>query len=162
MTLFDYAVLLILAASIVVSVLRGLVREILSLIGWIAAFVVASLFAEDVAQLMAATLDPKGIGLVAGFMIVLVGMALVSAIVSWGIMKAIAAAGMSLADRGLGGLFGLGRGLIIVVALAIVCGMTPVPQQPFWKQAMFSPLVETMVETVRPFLPAEVASRVKF
>jgi membrane protein required for colicin V production len=162
MTLFDYAVLLILAASIVVSVLRGLVREILSLIGWIAAFVVASLFAEDVAQLMSTTLDPKGIGLVAGFMIVLVGMALVSAIVSWGIMKAIAAAGMSLADRGLGGLFGLGRGLIIVVALAIVCGMTPVPQQPFWKQAMFSPLVETMVETVRPFLPAEVASRVKF
>lgn len=162
MTLFDYAVLLILAASIVVSVLRGLVREILSLIGWIAAFVVASLFAEDVAQMMSATLDPKGIGLVAGFMIVLVGMALVSAIVSWGIMKAIAAAGMSLADRGLGGLFGLGRGLIIVVALAIVCGMTPVPQQPFWKQAMFSPLVETMVETVRPFLPAEVASRVKF
>jgi len=40
--------------------------------------------------------------------------------------------------------------------------MTPVPQQPFWKQAMFSPLVETMVETVRPFLPAEISSRVKF
>jgi membrane protein required for colicin V production len=162
MTLFDYAVLAILLVSVVISVLRGLVREILSLIGWIAAFVVASLFAEDVANLMAATLDPKGIGLVAGFLLVLVGMALVSAVVSWGIMKAIAAAGMSLADRGLGGLFGLGRGLVIVVALAIVCGMTPVPQQPFWKQALFSPLVETMVSTVKPFLPAEVAGRVKF
>ena len=89
-------------------------------------------------------------------------MALVSAVISWGIMKAIAAAGMTLADRGLGGLFGLARGLLIVLALAIVCGMTPVPQQPLWKQALFSPLVETMVGTVLPFLPADIAGRVKF
>lgn len=162
MTLFDYAVLAILLASIVVSVLRGLVREILSLIGWIAAFVVASLFAGDVAKLLEPTLDARGLGLVAAYLLLLVAMALVSAVVSWGVMKAIAAAGMSLADRGLGGLFGLGRGLVLVVALAIVCGMTPVPQQPFWKHALFSPLVETMVETVKPFLPAEIAGRVKF
>ncbi|MDB5807340.1 MAG: CvpA family protein [Betaproteobacteria bacterium] len=162
MTLFDYAVLAILLMSVVVSVLRGLVREILSLIGWIAAFVVASLFASDVAQLLAPTLDPHGLGLIAAFLLVLVGMALVSAIIGWGVMKAVAAAGMTLADRGLGGLFGLARGLVIVVALAMVCGLTPIPKQPFWKQALLSPLVETMVETVKPFLPADIAGRVKF
>lgn len=162
MTLFDYAVLAILLMSVVVSVLRGLVREILSLIGWIAAFVVASLFAGDVAKLLAPTLDPQGLGLIAAFLLVLVGMALVSAIVGWGVMKAVAAAGMTLADRGLGGLFGLARGLVIVVALAMVCGLTPIPKQPFWKQALLSPLVETLVETVKPFLPADIAGRVKF
>jgi len=162
MTLFDYAVLMILLVSVVISVLRGLVREILSLIGWIAAFVVASLFAGDVAQWMAATLDPNGLGLIAGFLLLLVGMALLTAVISWGIMKAVAAAGMSLADRGLGGLFGLARGLLIVVALAIVCGMTRVPEMALWKQALFSPLVETMVQTVKPFLPADIAGRVKF
>ena len=162
MTIFDYAVLAILLASIVVSVLRGLVREILSLLGWIAAFVVASLFTGDVAKLLAPTLDPNSLGQVAAFLLILVGMALVSAIVSWGIMKAVAAAGMSLADRGLGGLFGLGRGLVIVVAIALVCGMTPLPQQPFWRQALLRPLIETMVETVKPFLPADIAGKVHF
>jgi membrane protein required for colicin V production len=162
MTLFDYGVLAILLMSIVVSVLRGLVREILSLIGWIAAFTVASLFAGDMAKLLAPTLDPHGLGLIAGFLLLLVGMALVMAIISWGIMKAVAAAGMTLADRGLGGLFGLGRGLVIVAAAAMVCGLTPIPQQAFWKQALLSPLVETLVETVKPFLPADIAGRVKF
>jgi len=162
MTLFDYVVLAILLASIVVSVLRGLVREILSLIGWIAAFVAASLFAGDVANLLAPTLDPHGLGLIAAFLLILVGMALVSAIVGWGVMRAVAAAGMTLADRGLGGLFGLARGLVIVLALAMVCGLTPIPKQPFWKQALLSPLVEAMVETVKPFLPADIAGRVKF
>ena len=162
MTLFDYVVLAILLASIVVSVLRGLVREILSLIGWIAAFVVASMFAGDMANLLAPTLDPRGLGLIAGFLLLLVGMALLSAIINWLVMKAVAAAGMTLADRGLGGLFGLARGLVIVVALAMICGLTPIPKQPFWKQALLSPLVETLVETVKPFLPADIAGRVKF
>jgi membrane protein required for colicin V production len=162
MTLFDYVVLAILLVSVVVSVLRGLVREILSLIGWIAAFVVASLFAGDVAKLLQPTLDPRGLGLIAGFLLLLVGMALMSAIISWAVMRAVAAAGLTLADRGLGGLFGLARGLVIVVALAMVCGLTPIPKQAFWKQALLSPLVETLVETVKPFLPADIAGRVKF
>jgi len=162
MTIFDYVVLAILLVSIVVSVLRGLVREILSLLGWIAAFVLASLFAGDVAKLLEPTLDANGLGQIAAFLLILVVVALLSSIISWGIMKAIAAAGMSLADRGLGGLFGLARGMLIVVALALVCGMTRMPQEPYWKGALLSPLVETMVETVKPFLPADIAGRVKF
>lgn len=162
MTIFDYVVLAILLVSVVVSVLRGLVREILSLLGWIAAFVLASLFAGDVAKLLEPTLDPNGLGQIAAFLLILVAVALITALISWGIMKAIAAAGMSLADRGLGGLFGLARGLLIVIALAMVCGMTRMPQEAYWKQALFSPLVETLVETVKPFLPADIAGRVKF
>lgn len=162
MTVFDYAVLAILAISVIVSVLRGLVREILSLIGWVAAFVVASLFAESFAGVLTFLPPHPALRLIVAYLVLLVGMAIAMAIVNWALMKAIQASGLTLADRGLGGLFGLGRGLVIVLALVMVCGMTRLPQLDFWKQATFSPLAEAAVRTVLPWLPDAVAGKVKF
>ena len=162
MTLFDYAVLAILLVSVIISVLRGLVREILSLIGWVAAFVAANLFSSDVAELLPAVLGHPVLRLSVAFLLLLLGGALLMAIINWGILRAIAAAGMQLADRGLGGLFGLARGLVIVVALVMVGGMTRAPQMDFWKDAIFASLAEAAVKTVLPFLPADIAGKVKF
>ncbi len=160
MTVFDYAILAILLVSIVVSVLRGLVREILSLVGWIAAFVVASLFAEQFAAMLVMLPAHPVLRLVVAFLLLLLGVALLMAMVNWGIMRGIQAAGMQLADRGLGGLFGLARGLVIVAALVIVGGMTKLPEMDFWKDAMFSPLAQAAVLTIKPWLPASIAGKV--
>ena len=162
MTAFDYAVLAILLVSIIISVMRGLVREILSLIGWVAAFVVASLFSNDVAALLPSVVGHPVLRLIVAFLLLLLGGALVMALINWGILRAIAAAGLELADRGLGGLFGLARGMVIVLALVLVAGMTRAPQMDFWKDALLSPLTETAVNTLLPFLPADIAGKVKF
>ncbi|MBL8385600.1 MAG: CvpA family protein [Burkholderiales bacterium] len=162
MNAFDYGVLAILLVSIVVSVLRGLVREILSLIGWVAAFVVASLFAESFASVLTFLPAHPVLRTIVAFLVLLLGMALTMAVVNWGIMRAIRAAGLTLADRGLGGLFGLARGVVIVLALVMVAGMTKLPQMSFWKEAMLSPLAETAVRTLRPMLPAEIAGKINF
>ena len=74
----------------------------------------------------------------------------------------IKATGLSLADRGLGGLFGLARGLVIVLAVVLVCGTTSIPRQQFWTEALFSPLAETAARTVKPFLPGDFARHVQF
>ena len=162
MSIFDYAVLSILLISIIVSVLRGLVREILSLIGWVAAFVVASLFASEAAAGLPSVIGLPILRFIVAFLLLLLGGALVMALVNWGILRAIAAAGLDLADRGLGGLFGLARGLVIIVALVMVGGMTRLPQMELWKNALLSPLAETAVNTLLPFLPDEIAGKVKF
>lgn len=49
------------------------------------------------------------------------------------------ATGLTLLDRFLGALFGLAKGALVALALVLVCGMTKIPEQPFWKNAMFSP-----------------------
>jgi membrane protein required for colicin V production len=161
-TIFDYAVLAILGISVVISILRGLVREILSLIGWVAAFVVASKFAANVAPMLVVLPSHPVLRTIAAFLLLLVGMAILMALVNWALMKAISAAGLTLADRGLGGLFGLARGLVIVLALVLVAGMTKLPQMEFWKDAVLSPLAETAVLTVKPWLPADIGNRVNF
>lgn len=162
MTLFDYAVLAIVLASIAISVWRGLVREILSLIGWVVAFVVANLFAGEVAPLLPSVLGHPVLRMIVAFLLILLATILLMSLVNWAILRGIAAAGLQLADRGLGGLFGLARGMLIVIALALVAGMTRAPEFDFWKQALFSPLVETAVTTVLPFLPGDISSKVKF
>ena len=162
MTLFDYAVLAILLISILISVWRGLVREILSLIGWVAAFVVANLYAQDVQALLPPVLGLPILRFIVAFLLLLVGTIFLMALINWGILRGIQAAGLELADRGLCGLFGLARGCVIVVAIVLVGGMTRAPQMDVWKDALFSRLAESAVETLLPFLPNDIAGKVKF
>ncbi|HVL74664.1 MAG TPA: CvpA family protein [Noviherbaspirillum sp.] len=162
MTLFDYLVLVILACSIIISTLRGLVREILSLLSWIVSFVVANALSEDFAQWLPEIFAGKMTRLIVAFLVLFVGTRLLMGLVSMAVDALVKAAGLTLADRGLGGLFGLARGLVLVMAGVLLCGMTAIPQQPFWTQALFSPLAETAARTVKPYLPGDLARHVSF
>lgn len=162
MTIFDYVVLCILIASIVISTLRGLIKEILSLVSWIVAFVVANVYGAQLAPLLPASIPGDAIRLMVAFVALFIGVRLVMALVMLAVDALVKATGLSLADRGLGGLFGLARGIVLVLAGVIVCGMTDLPKQDFWKNAMFSPLAETGVRTVKPMLPASISKFVTF
>jgi membrane protein required for colicin V production len=161
-TIFDYLVLFVLACSIVISTLRGLVKEILSLLSWIISFVIANAFSEDLALLLPDVIPGNITRLIVAFLAIFIGVRLLMALFTRAVDAAIKASGLTLADRGLGGLFGLGRGLVIVLAFVLLCGMTAIPQQPFWKDALLSPLAETAARTVKPFLPGDVAKHVNF
>ena len=162
MTIFDYLVLFVLAASVVISTMRGLVKEILSLTGWIVAFVVANAYGARLAPLLPDMIPGDATRLIVSFVALFLGVRILMGLLSLAVGALVDAAGLSLADRGLGGLFGLGRGLVIVLAGVILCGMTSIPQQDFWREALFSPIAETGVRTVKPFLPAAVAQHVQF
>ena len=162
MTAFDYVVLAILAASIIISVLRGLVKEILSLAAWIAAFVIATRYATDLAALLPDAIPAGTIRLIAGFAILFVATLLLGALVNLAIAHIIAASGLKVVDRGLGGLFGLARGIVIVVTLVILAGLTELPRQSVWRDALLSPMAESAVRTVKPWLPDEWARHVRF
>ena len=162
MTAFDYVVLTILIASIVVSVLRGLVKEVLSLIAWIAAFIVANRYGADMAALLPDAVPAGTLRLVAGFAILFIGSLLIAALVNRAIAHIIEASGMKIVDRGLGGLFGFARGALIVVTLVILAGMTGLPREPVWRNALLSPLAESAARTVKPWLPDKWAGRIRF
>jgi membrane protein required for colicin V production len=162
LTLFDFLVLFVLICSIVISTLRGLVKEILSLIGWVVAFVVANAYGEELAKFLPESIPGLLARLMVAFVAVFIGVRILMWLLTMAIEALIKASGLTLADRGLGGLFGLARGLVLTMAGVLLCGMTTLPQQPFWKEALFSPLAETAARTVKPFLPGDVARHVKF
>ena len=162
MTIFDYLVLFVLVCSVVISTLRGLVKEILSLLGWIVAFVVANAYGAQLAPLLPEVIPGDTARLIVAFIALFLGVRILMGLLSLAIGALVEATGLSLADRGLGGLFGLARGIVIVLAGVILCGMTDLPRQPFWQEALLSPIAETGARTVKPFLPAAMAQHVNF
>lgn len=162
MSLFDYLLLFILLSSIIISTMRGLIKEILSLISWIVSLVVANAYGESLAVLLPALIPGQMLRLIISFLALFIGVRLLMSLLMLALDALIKASGLSLADRGLGGLFGLARGCVIVMAAVLICGMTAIPQQAFWKDALLSPMVETAVQTVMPFLPGSVTDHVKF
>lgn len=162
MTIFDYLVLFVLIASVVISTLRGLVKEILSLVGWIVAFVVANAYGAQLAPLLPDVIPGATARLIVAFIALFLGVRILMGLLSMAIGALVAATGLSLADRGLGGLFGLARGIVIVLAAVILCGMTSIPQQALWRDALLSPIAETGARTVKPFLPAALAQHIHY
>jgi membrane protein required for colicin V production len=161
-TIFDYLVLFVLVASVVISTMRGLVKEILSLLGWVVAFVVANAYGAKLAPMLPAMIPGEAVRLMVAFVALFIGVRILMGLLTLAVDALVQAAGLSLADRGLGGLFGLARGVVIVLFGVILCGMTSIPQQDFWKNALLSPMAETGARTVKPFLPAALAQHVQF
>lgn len=162
MTVFDFLVLFVLICSIVISTFRGLVKEILSLASWIISFVIANAYGEDLAVLLPDMIPGALTRLIVAFIALFIGTRLLMGLLSMAVEALVKAGGLTVADRGLGGLFGLGRGLVIVLTAVLLCGMTAIPSQAFWKDALFSPMAETAARTVKPFLPGDFARHVQF
>lgn len=162
MTLFDYIVLFVIVCSVIISTMRGLIKEILSLISWIVALVLANAYGGTVAEWLPAMIPGQLSHLIVAFLLLFIGVRILMALLMHAVDALIKASGLSLADRGLGGLFGLARGCVIVMAMVLVCGMTSIPQQGFWKEALFSPVAVAAVKTVIPFLPGSITDHLQF
>lgn len=162
MTLLDYAVLAIAGVSVLIGVIRGFVREVIALAGWVAAFVGASAYGGTVAPLLAQQIpDEKWrvlAAVVAVFVVVLVVVNVVALLAS----KLIKSAGLGVEDRVLGSVFGLARGVLIVLVLVLGAGLTVLPRQPVWKDAMLAAPLEKLAELVKQWLPQGWAKNISY
>jgi len=161
-TIFDYIVLFILISSILISMIRGLVKEILSLLSWVIAFVLANAFGESLAKMLPAALPGHGVRMIVAFIALFIGVRILMGLLTMVIEAIVKASGLSIVDRGLGGLFGLARGMLMVMVAVLLCGMTSIPRQDFWTNALLSPFVVTGARTAMTFLPADIVQHVHF
>src|ERR1700757_329822 len=135
MTIFDYVVLFILVCSTIIGMMRGLVKEVLSLLAWILALVVANMYSGALAELLPQAIPGQATRMIVAFIALFIGVRLLMMLLTMAFDSIIKASGLTLADRGLGSLFGLARGVVIVLIVVMVCSMTTIPQQDFWKNA---------------------------
>ena len=162
MTIFDYLVIFVLAASLIIGMMRGLVKEVLSLAGWVVAFVVANAYAAALATMLPPVVPGEVLRLILAFIALFIGVRILMGLLGMALGALLDAGGLGLVDRALGMVFGFCRGLVIVLAGVILCGMTSIPQQGFWKHALLSPFAETGAHAVKAFLPAAMAQHVNF
>lgn len=162
MTLFDIAVIAILAVSVGLAAWRGMVREVFSLVCWLGAFWVSKEFAGIVGGWLPASISNPGLRLVIGFLGLMLLSLLVFSLITLLMVHLVKVAGLKTSDRTLGAFFGLVRGVVIVVILVLMGGMTQAPREPFWRDALLSRPLEAVAIWVKPWFPAEVGRRVSF
>lgn len=162
MTAFDYAVIALMAASIFLGLWRGVFGEIIALIAWVFAFFAAKWWGAMAAHVFFSRIDDPLIRQVVGwlsvFLIVLVLMALVRLAVS----SLVRALGLGISDRFLGMIFGTARGLLVLLFVVAIVGMTSMPKEKWWQEAYFAMPLETAVLACKPWLPPDIAKRIQF
>jgi membrane protein required for colicin V production len=162
MTWLDWVAIGVLAASIAWGVWRGLVRELMSLAGWVIAFLAANLLAAPVAEVMPETIRQPELRTLLGFALVFLGTLVVTTLCAVLLGKMVHAAGLGGLDRLLGGLFGLLRGLLIMIAFALAAGLTTIPTKAFWKDSASGGVLAAAALTLKPWLPAAFAQRLRY
>lgn len=162
MTAFDYVVIGIVAVSLALGLWRGVVGEIIALVAWVLAFFAAKLFGSEVAPVVFSGIADPALRIVAGWVAVFVAVLIVMALLRLAVRGLLKALGLTLTDRLLGVIFGLVRGFAIVLVLIAVGGMSALPREKWWSEAQFSAPLETAVLAGKPWLPPEVAKRIRF
>lgn len=154
LTLTDGVLCGVLLLSLVVGAWRGLVHELMSLAGWLAAFVLAQWLAEDVARWLPVWRDAAAqvrYGL--AFALVFVASLFASALLGWLLGKLVAGAGLRPVDRTLGAVFGLARGVLVLLAAAVVVHLLGMHRQDWWHGSHLPPVLEWGLAGIKPVLP---------
>ncbi len=135
----DWVILGVILLSTVVSLIRGFVKEALSLLSWVAAFVVARLFYAKLAVLLESTISTPSVRYIAAFVILFVATLILGAMLNHLISAIVKMSGISGTDRVLGMVFGAIRGVVLVVVAIAVLRLTPVTEDPWWKSSQLIP-----------------------
>ena len=155
MVALDWIFAAVLLASMLIGAWRGLVFEVLSLMGWVASFFVAQWFAEDMAALLPMGQSAEALRYAAGFVVVFVGAVFACGLLTWLAKKLVDAIGLRPADRALGALFGVVRGMVLLLAAAVVAGLTPMGDAGWWQESQGAPILAEVLRGLKPALPEE-------
>ena len=154
MTWADYAILGIILASALVGMLRGFLREVASVLVWMLGFWFAARYARDVGEAFRFVKDADA-RLVTGYVLILVGILILSTVVGMVLKKLVESSGASAGDRSLGTLFGAARGVVIVTALILLGSLALAPQPKWWRESKLIPYATPLLNVARRMTPAQ-------
>lgn len=157
MTGADIAIAVVVLLSAVIGLMRGLVREVLSLVVWILAFLVAVGFADDLAGRFAGFLEPDTARLAVAFVTLFVGTLIVGGLIQWALGKLIEGTGLSGTDRLLGFLFGSLRGVLVCI-VAIIALRPFLEDASWWAESRLIPELAAFESDVLSFLDSAADS----
>lgn len=158
----DYLIIILIALSVLMGLWRGLLREVISLATWIAAFAIAFLFAEDGAAYLTPYLDAPSLRMAAAFAGLFLATLLLGSLIGIVATQLVDYSGLTGTDRILGMVFGLGRGALVISVLVLVAGLTPLPQDPWWRHSQLLPHFQGTALWLRNLLPPELAQNFRY
>lgn len=162
MSMLDIIVLLVLVLTVVRGLMRGMIDTLFSLAAWLLAFTLGKWGAALVGPLLPMGVENPAIRYFAGFtaifLVVLIGVLLLG----HALASLVKAVGLGSADKMLGGVLGLTKGLVILIGLTLAAGLTSLPRTDFWKNSTVSAGLQMMALRALPLLPENMAKYVRY
>ena len=159
---FDLALIAVVALSALFAFVRGVIRELIALVTWVVGFVAAIEYAGPLAN-MFSRLDMAPVAKQAlAFAVILIAVMIVGAVVSRMLSSVVRAIGLGFVDRMLGAAFGVARGLLAVVAFALIAGVTALPKRDWWQNSTLGQPLAQAALSLKPYLPRAWAGRLDF
>jgi membrane protein required for colicin V production len=158
-TSFDYAVIGIIVLSALVGWWRGFMYELFSLIGWVAAFIMARTYSAEVLPFVPPAVGTHNVRSAVAFAAVFIATLIVSALFAWFLARLAKFAGLAGMDGKFGAIFGMLRGCLVVLALVWLGGLSDLPQLPFWRNALSSKQLQQAALYVQDYLPESPARK---
>lgn len=141
---------------------RGGVSEVLSLLAWVLAVILGRQFAPVLAPELAGWVPGTGLQYLAAFALIVVVVLVLAAVLRFLISSLLRAVGLGFLDRFIGSIFGFARGVLVVVLCVAAGGLTSFPREIWWREAMLAPPLETAVVALKPWMPSQWASKIRY
>ena len=152
-TAVDWVLLTVLALSLLVGLWRGLVFEVLSVLGWVAAFFLAQWLAPDVAALLPMSSAQQPIRYAIAFVLTFIAAVFLAGLLASMLRKMVASVGLRPVDRVFGAVFGVVRGLVLLLAVAVAIDLTSLKDSPWWQESTGAPMLSAALKGLKPALP---------
>lgn len=153
LTWADYAIIAILGVSVIISLIRGFVREALSLGSWIAAFFVAFKFYEKLAVVLSPYISTPSLRVISSFVVLLIITLVLGGLLNFLISRIVTSTGLSGTDKSLGMIFGFARGILLIGLVILLLSSTAFSQDEWWKKSLLIPQFQPMAVWLKGFLP---------
>ena len=162
MTPFDLAILATILLSTLLAFIRGVVRELIALVAWVVGFVGAFVFAPTVGGWIPEIPGYPAVRYLIAFAAILIAALVIGAIIAGPLARVIHAAGLGFVDRFLGSIFGVARGLLVIVGFVLVAGLTALPRADWWQNSALAPPFVVGALALKPWLPERWAERLDY
>lgn len=155
MSTLDWIFFAVLSGSLLLGAWRGLVYEVMSVVSWIAAFVLAQWFSPDVAQKLPMDGAGEAVRYATAFVLIFVLAVMAGGLFAKLFQKIFSAVGLRPADRALGAVFGLMRGAVLLLAATVVVEMTPAKSSVSWQESVGAGISMAALKGLKPAMPQE-------
>jgi len=156
MTVVDVVIIFVICLSALFSLMRGFVKEAISLATWIIAIWIAATFAPKLAEVLPAGIESEAVRQAVGFGVLFVLSLMLGALVNLLIAQVVKKTGLSGADRIFGVAFGTIRGGLIIIVFVVVGGMTPLPDADWWQSSVLLDWFENAAIVIQGYMPEDL------
>ncbi len=148
----DYSIIGIILISAVIGLFRGFIKESFSLAIWAVAIWIGLTFSRSFSVFIDFIKSPSA-RIIVAFVILFIITLILGALISYLLGELVKKTGLTGSDRFAGMIFGITRGLIVVSIIVMLAGLTPLPEDPWWKESVLIPPFQSLAVWLRDLMP---------